>query len=80
MSREPTLTLYVMVISAAGLAMLAATGLLDAAALRLAGWLDPGFVLGIVVGSRLFSRCSDERFRCLTIGLMLLVAAGVLVL
>lgn len=74
------LTLYVMVISAAGLATLAATGLLDAAALRLAGWLAPGFVLGIVVGSRLFSRFSDERFRQLTIGLMLVVAAGVLVL
>lgn len=73
------LTLYIIVISVAGLVMLAATGLLDLHAATLAAWLAPGFVLGIVIGSRLFSRLTDERFRRLTMVFMMLVALGVLI-
>ncbi|GAA4342442.1 hypothetical protein GCM10023165_24200 [Variovorax defluvii] len=72
------LTLYVVVISAAGLVMLGASGLLTAATLRQAGWLALPFAAGVVAGSRLFSRFSDQRFRQLTIMLMLLVSLGVL--
>lgn len=72
------LTLYVVVISAAGLVMLAASGLLNPATLRTAGWLALPFVVGVTVGSRLFSRFSDQRFRQLTMVFMLLVSLGVL--
>lgn len=73
------LTLYIIVISVAGLVMLAATGLLDLRAATLAAWLAPGFLLGVVVGSRLFARLTDERFRRLTMVFMMLVALGVLI-
>lgn len=72
------LTLYVAVISGASLAMLGASGFVDRSTLGIAGWLTPGFVLGIVIGSRLFARFSDERFRRFTMVLMILVALGVL--
>jgi uncharacterized membrane protein YfcA len=74
-----TLTLYVVVISAAGLAMLYARGLIDAAVLKLALALTIPFVVGVVAGSRLFARFSDQRFRQFTMVFMLLVAVGVLV-
>jgi uncharacterized membrane protein YfcA len=72
------LTLYVVAISGAGLVMLAASGLMDAAALRFAGWLAIPFIGGVIVGSKLFSRFSDLRFRQFTMVFMLLVAVGVL--
>lgn len=72
------LTLYVVVISAAGLVMLAAGGLIGRETLRLAAWLAIPFVIGVTAGSRLFSRFSDTRFRQLTMAFMLVVAVGVL--
>jgi hypothetical protein len=72
------LTLYIVLVSAAGLVMLAVAGLLDAFALRTAAALTVPFVAGVVAGSKLFSRFSDQRFRQLTIVFMFLVSLGVL--
>jgi uncharacterized membrane protein YfcA len=73
------LTLYIIVISVAGLVMLALAGLLDLQALTLAAWLAPGFVLGLMAGGRLFARLTDERFRRLTMVFMMMVAVWVLI-
>lgn len=72
------LTLYVMLISAAGLVMLAATGVLTRATGHQALLLAPTFVVGVLAGSRLFARFSDQRFRQLTILVMCSVALYVL--
>lgn len=72
------LTLYVVVISAAGLVMLAASGLIVGETLRIAGWLAVPFIAGVIAGSKLFSRFSDARFRQVTMAFMPLVAIGVL--
>jgi uncharacterized membrane protein YfcA len=72
------LTLYIVLVSAAGLVMLAVAGLLDAFALRTAAALTMPFVAGVITGSKLFSRFSDQRFRQLTIVFMFLVSLGVL--
>jgi uncharacterized membrane protein YfcA len=72
------LTLYVVAISAAGLVMLTASGLMDGMTLRFAAWLSLPFVAGVIIGSRLFARFSDLRFRQFTMVFMLLVALGVL--
>ncbi|HEY8707146.1 MAG TPA: sulfite exporter TauE/SafE family protein [Burkholderiaceae bacterium] len=73
------LTLYVVVISAAGLAMLGVAGLLGSATIRVAAELTIPFVGGVWAGSRLFSRFSDQRFRQLTMVFMFLVSVGVLI-
>jgi uncharacterized membrane protein YfcA len=70
--------LYVVVISAAGLMMLGINGLLTMATLQQAAILALPFAAGVVVGSRLFARFSDQRFRQVTIVLMFLVSLGVL--
>lgn len=72
------LTLYVVVISAAGLMMLGVNGLLTVATLQQAAVLALPFAGGVVVGSRLFARFSDQRFRQVTIVFMFLVSLGVL--
>ena len=72
------LTLYIVLVSAAGLVMLGFAGLLDAFALRTAAALTIPFVVGVVAGSKLFARFSDQRFRQLTIVFMFLVSLGVL--
>ncbi len=72
------LTLYIVLVSAAGLAVLGLTGLLDAPVLTLAAGLAIPFVVGIAVGGRLFARLSTHRFRQLTIVFMLLVSVTVL--
>ncbi|RZL89013.1 MAG: sulfite exporter TauE/SafE family protein [Variovorax sp.] len=72
------LTLYVVVISAAGLVMLVVSGLLTAATLQQAALLALPFAAGVIAGSRLFARFSDKRFRQLTMVLMFLVSLGVL--
>ncbi|HEV7578034.1 MAG TPA: sulfite exporter TauE/SafE family protein [Caldimonas sp.] len=72
------LTLYIVLVSAAGLVMLAVAGLLDAFALRTAAALTVPFVAGVIAGSKLFSRFSDQRFRQLTIVFMFVVSLGVL--
>ncbi len=72
------LTLYIVVVSAAGLIMLGVAGLLNAFALQTAAALTIPFVVGIVTGSWLFSRFSDQRFRQLTVVFMFLVSLVVL--
>ncbi len=72
------LTLYIVVISAAGLVMLGVSGLLTRATAYTALLLMLPFVAGVVAGSRLFARFSDHRFRQMTIVFMLLVSLGVL--
>ncbi len=72
------LTLYVMVISGAGLVMLWASGLLTLPTLRMAALLTLPFVGGVLLGARLFARFSDQRFRQLTMVFMFLVSLGVL--
>jgi hypothetical protein len=72
------LTLYIVLISAAGLVMLAIAGLLDATTVRIAATLTIPFALGVVAGSRLFSRFSTPRFRQMTIAFVLFVSLGVL--
>jgi uncharacterized membrane protein YfcA len=72
------LTLYVVVISAAGLVMLGFAELMTGPTLQRAALLAIPFGVGIVVGSKLFARFSDQRFRQLTMLLMFLVSLGVL--
>jgi uncharacterized membrane protein YfcA len=72
------LTLYVVLASAAGLVMLGFAGLLDASALQTAAAMTVPFVLGVVAGSRLFARFSDQRFRQFTVLFMFVVSLGVL--
>lgn len=72
------LTLYIVVVSAAGLVMLGLAGLLDTTTLKIAAGLTIPFVIGVVAGSRLFSRFSSQRFRQVTVVFMLLVSVGVL--
>jgi uncharacterized protein len=72
------LTLYVVVISGAGLVMLGFAGLLNSETVKQGGLLALPFAAGIVAGSKLFARFSDERFRRFTIGLMFVVSVGVM--
>ncbi len=72
------LTLYVVLISIAGLAMLASRGLLNAASVATTLLLAPGFFVGVIVGGRVFMRFSDRRFRQFTLVLLLGVSVGVL--
>lgn len=72
------LTLYVVVISGAGLVMLGASGLLTLATLHIAALLALPFIGGVLAGSKLFARFSDQRFRQMTMVFMFLVSLGVL--
>jgi uncharacterized membrane protein YfcA len=72
------LTLYVMVISGAGLVMLTINNLITLATLQTAALLALPFMVGVFAGSRLFSRFSDQRFRQLTMVFMFLVSVAVL--
>ena len=72
------LTYFVGAISLAGVAVLALNGVLGAQGLWLAALLAPGYYLGMVAGTRLFSRFNDTRFRRFTLFFMLAVAAGIL--
>jgi len=72
------LTYFVGAISLAGVAVMALNGVLGAQGLWLALLLAPGYYLGMVAGTRLFSRFNDTRFRRFTLFFMLAVAAGIL--
>lgn len=72
------LTYFVGIISLACVAMLWAAGVLDARGWLLAALLAPGYYLGMVAGTRLFSRFNDVRFRRFTLLLMMVVSAGIL--
>jgi uncharacterized protein len=73
------LTLYVMVLSAAGLVVLALGGLVTVATLQTAALMALPFVGGVLAGSKLFARLSDLRFRRAVMLFMMCVAFGVLV-
>ena len=73
------LTYFVGGISFAGVAMLALNGVLGASGLLLAAVLAPGYYGGMVLGTRLFARFNDQRFRQFTLALMLVVSAGILI-
>ena len=72
------LTYFVGGISFAGVVMLAVSGVLGREELLLALLLAPGYYGGIVLGTRLFARFNDQRFRQFTLALMLVVATGIL--
>jgi hypothetical protein len=72
------LTYFVGAISLAGIAMLWLGGVLDARAAWLAAALAPGYYGGMVLGTRLFSRFNDLRFRRFTLFLMMAVSTGIL--
>jgi uncharacterized membrane protein YfcA len=73
------LTYFVGGISFAGVVLLAIAGLVGTGGLLLAALLAPGYYGGMVLGTRLFARFDDQRFRRFTLALMLLVALGILV-
>jgi uncharacterized membrane protein YfcA len=72
------LTYFVGGISFAGVAMLAIAGVLGAGGLLFALLLAPGYFGGMVLGTRLFARFNDQRFRQFTLALMLVTSAGIL--
>jgi uncharacterized membrane protein YfcA len=72
------LTLYVALISVAGLTMLASRGILNTASLTMSLLLALPFFIGVLVGSRLFARFNDARFRQFTLVLLLAVSIGIL--
>jgi uncharacterized protein len=72
------LTVFVIVLSAVGLVMLGVSGLLTQATLMRAAWLALPFAGGVVAGSQLFARLSDERFRRVVMVFMLIVAFAML--
>lgn len=73
------LTYFVGGISFAGVALLALQGVLGTNGLVLALLLAPGYYGGMVVGTRLFARFDDQRFRRFTLGLLLVVSLALLV-
>jgi uncharacterized membrane protein YfcA len=73
------LTFFVGAVSLAGFALLALNGVVGAGGLVLALVLAPGYYLGMVLGTRLFRRFNDQRFRQFTLAFMLVVATGILV-
>lgn len=72
------LTLYVIVISAAGLIMLSVSGLMTASTLQTAALLALPFATGVLAGSRLFAKFSEQRYRQFAMAFMFLVSLGVL--
>lgn len=72
------LTLYVMVLSGAGLVALAVGGLITVPTLQTAALMALPFIGGVMAGSRLFARLSDLRFRRGVMVFMMCVALGVL--
>ncbi len=72
------LTFFVAAISVAGLAGLWANGVLTWQAAGLGALLAPGYYGGMVLGTHLFPRFNDRRFRQFTLLLMAAVAFGIL--
>ena len=72
------LTLYVVLLSVAGLVMLGARGLLNAGSVSITLPLAVPFFAGVVLGGRLFAHFSEQRFRQFTLLLLLAVSVGIL--
>lgn len=80
MSRtRANLTMFVAGSSFAGVVLFALNGVLDAASAWMGMLLAPGYYGGLVVGTRLFARFNDARFRQFNLLLMIGVATGALV-
>jgi uncharacterized membrane protein YfcA len=73
------LTLFVMVLSAAALAVLYYRGILDIGAAGLALALAPFFFGGVSLGNRVFPRIDAGRFRRGTLVLLILLAVAIFV-
>jgi uncharacterized protein len=73
------LTVFVATSSLAGVAMLGLSGVLDSNALWTGLLLAPGYYLGLLAGTRSFSRFNDARFRQFTLLLLIAVSAGILI-
>jgi len=77
-STRANLSLYVAGTAFAGLVSLWAGGALAASTL-LAGLLFvPGYLAGLAIGVRAFTRFDDQRFRHFTLALLIAVSAGIL--
>ena len=74
-----TMTFYVALISIVALTVFLVQGLIGMNVLILALAMTPLFMVGVTLGSRIFAQLSEERFRRLTIWLMLTVSAIVLI-
>lgn len=72
------LTYFVAAIALASFAALWIGGAVGARGLWLALLLTPGYYVGMVAGTRLFSRFNDTRFRRFTLFFMMAVATGIL--
>ena len=73
------LTYFVGVIALASFLALWVSGAVGATGLWLALLLTPGYYVGMVAGTRLFSRFNDTRFRQFTLVFMMVVALGILI-
>lgn len=74
-----TMTFYVALISIVALTVFLIQGLITEKVLMLALAMTPLFMVGVTFGGRIFARLSEERFRRLTIWLMLAVSAMILI-
>lgn len=72
------LTLFLVVISVAGLVILGARGVLDLAAAWMGLILAPAYYGGLALGVRLFPYLGDTRFRQLALLLLIAVSTGIL--
>ncbi len=72
------LTFFVGAVSTAGLAGLWLNDALTWRAVGVAALLAPGYYGGMVLGTRLFPRFNDKRFRQFTLALMAAVSLGIL--
>jgi len=73
------LTFYLVGSALAALAMLWLEHVLDLRSLLLALLFSPGYYCGLLIGTRLFSRFNDVRFRQFTLLLLVSVSIGILV-
>lgn len=74
-----TMTFYVALISIVALTVFLVQGLITEKVVILALAMAPLFMIGVTFGGRIFVRLSEERFRRLTIWLMLMVSAMILI-
>jgi uncharacterized membrane protein YfcA len=72
------LTFYVAASAAAGIAMLWGGGVLDPRAVWIAAAVAPAYLGGTLVGTRLFARFDDRRFRQFTLIFMMGVSLAIL--
>ena len=70
-----TLQAYFMIVGLAGLAMLVAAGAVGPSDWRTVAWLAPAALLGAVIGRSLVRFVSPERFRRITLVLLLVTGA-----